>query len=81
MLFRSFIGASNELGEFESCLTAQWFGAVRATIFGGVGSLVVAGLWSVLFPELRQADELTSAALLGRAKAAPERTAETATLT
>ena len=76
-----FIGASNELGEFESGLTAQWWGAVRATIFGGVGSLLVAGLWSVLFPELRRADELTSAALLGRAKAASEPATEPATLT
>ena len=67
-----FVGASNELGEFESGLTAQWFGAVRATIYGGIGSLVVSGLWSVLFPQLRQADELTSAALVGRANADPE---------
>ncbi len=66
------IGASNELGEFESGLTAQWWGAVRATIVGGVGSLVVAGLWSVLFPSLRHADELTSAALLGTAQPEPE---------
>jgi len=51
-----FVGASNELGEFESGLTAHWWGAVRATLFGGIGSLVVAGLWSVLFPGLRQAD-------------------------
>ncbi len=58
-----FVGASNELGEFESGLTAQWWGAVRATVYGGVGSLMVAGLWSVLFPALREADELTSAAL------------------
>jgi MFS family permease len=56
-----FIGASNELGEFESGLTAQWWGAVRATVIGGIGALGVAGLWSVLFPELRQADELSSA--------------------
>jgi MFS family permease len=76
-----FVGASNELGEFESGLTAQWFGAVRATIFGGVGSLVVSGLWSVLFPELRRADELTSAALVGRANADPEPAPEAATLT
>ena len=76
-----FIGASNELGEFESGLTAQWWGAVRATIFGGVGSLVVAGLWSVLFPSLRQADELTSASLLGRVKAELETAPEPATLT
>jgi MFS family permease len=67
-----FVGASNELGEFESGLTAQWWGAVRATIFGGVGSLVVSGLWSVLFPQLRQADELTSAALVGRTNTDPE---------
>ncbi len=56
-----FIGASNELGEFESGLTAQWWGAVRATVVGGMGALAVAGLWSVLFPDLREADELTSA--------------------
>ena len=59
-----FIGASNELGEFESGLTAQWWGAVRAVIYGGIGSLVVTGLWSVLFPELRRADQLTAEALL-----------------
>ena len=58
-----FIGASNELGEFESGLTAQWWGAVRATVYGGIGSLAVAGLWAALFPRLRQADELTSEAL------------------
>jgi len=58
-----FIGASNELGEFESGLTAQWLGAVRATIFGGLASLAVAGIWSVLFPGLRQADALTADAL------------------
>lgn len=58
-----FIGASNELGEFESGLTAQWFGAVRATVYGGIGALAVAGLWAVLFPGLRRADELTAEAL------------------
>jgi MFS family permease len=58
-----FIGASNELGEFESGLTAQWWGAVRATVVGGVGGLAVAGVWAALFPGLRHADELTSAAL------------------
>jgi MFS family permease len=56
-----FIGASNELGEFESGLTAQWWGAVRATVVGGIGALAVAGVWSTLFPSLREADELTSA--------------------
>lgn len=59
-----FVGASNELGEFESGLTAHWWGAVRAVIYGGIGSLVVTGLWSVMFPKLRQADELTAEALL-----------------
>jgi MFS family permease len=58
-----FIGASNELGEFESGLTAQWWGAVRATVYGGIGSLAVAGVWAALFPGLRNADELTSEAL------------------
>jgi MFS family permease len=58
-----FIGASNELGEFESGLTAQWWGAVRATVVGGVGALAVSGLWAALFPGLRNADELTSQAL------------------
>ncbi|HTV05085.1 MAG TPA: MFS transporter [Acidobacteriaceae bacterium] len=59
-----FLGASNELGEFESGLTAQWWGAVRAVIYGGIGSLIVTGLWAVLFPELRRADELTAEALV-----------------
>ncbi len=59
-----FVGASNELGEFESGLTAQWWGAVRAVVAGGVGSLVVTGLWSVLFPELRGADRLTTESLI-----------------
>ncbi len=63
-----FIGASNELGEFESGLTAQWLGAVRATVVGGVGALMVAGVWAGLFPSLRETDELTSAALRPRAK-------------
>ena len=55
-----FIGASNELGEFESGVTAQWWGAVRATVIGGIGALGVAGLWAVLFPQLREADELST---------------------
>jgi len=65
-----FIGASNELGEFESGLTAQWWGAVRATVIGGIGALAVAGLWAVFFPSLRRTDELTSASL--RAQLRPE---------
>jgi hypothetical protein len=53
-----FIGASNEFGQFESGITAQWFGAVPAVIFGGVGTLVVVGLWAWIFPQLRQMDRL-----------------------
>jgi len=53
-----FIGASNELGQFESGITAQWMGAVPAVVFGGIGTLVVVGLWSRLFPELRNLDRL-----------------------
>jgi hypothetical protein len=71
-----FIGASNELGEFESGLTAQWWGAVRAVVIGGVGSLAVAGLWSVLFPDLRRAGALTAEALRGEVTS--ESTVETA---
>jgi len=44
---------SNELGEFESGLTAQWWGAKAATLVGGLGALAVAGLWATLFPVLR----------------------------
>jgi MFS family permease len=53
-----FIGASNELGEFESGLAAQWFGAVPAVVLGGVGTIVVTVLWAWIFPELRKADRL-----------------------
>jgi MFS family permease len=59
-----FVGASNELGEFESGLTAHWFGTVPAVVIGGVGSLVITGLWGILFPSLRNADELTPEALM-----------------
>ena len=53
-----FIGTSNELGQFESGLTAQWFGTVPAVLLGGVGTLIVIGLWAWWFPELRKAGEL-----------------------
>jgi MFS family permease len=53
-----FIGASNQLGQFESGVTAQWFGTVPAVILGGVGTLVVTALWAWGFPELRNADRL-----------------------
>ena len=57
-----FIGASNEVGQFESGLTAQWFGAVPAVILGGVGTIVVVTLWAWLFPPLRQASGLAERA-------------------
>lgn len=52
-----FIGASNEVGQFESGITAQWFGTVPAVILGGVGTIVVVVLWARLFPALRRAKE------------------------
>jgi len=55
-----FIGTSNEFGQFESGVTAQWFGTVPAVVIGGVGTLVVIALWAWLFPELRGADRLTN---------------------
>jgi MFS family permease len=51
-----FIGASNELGEFESGVTAGWMGLTRAILFGGAATLVVTGLWAWLFPVLSRMD-------------------------
>jgi MFS family permease len=53
-----FIGASNELGEFETGLVARFLGPVGAAVFGGVGALAVTGLWAWMFPQLRKADRL-----------------------
>jgi MFS family permease len=53
-----FIGASNEFGQFESGITAQWFGAVPAVVLGGIGAIVVTALWAWRFPELRKAQRL-----------------------
>ena len=53
-----FIGASNQLGEFESGVTAAWLGTVPAAVLGGVGTLLVVSLWAWLFPSLRKADRL-----------------------
>jgi MFS family permease len=60
-----FVGASNEFGEFESGATAQWWGAVRAVVIGGIGSLFVTVFATGLFPELRRADALTAESLMG----------------
>ena len=53
-----FIGASNELGEFESGITAAWFGTVRAVVLGGVATMLVAATWAWWFPQLRRMDRL-----------------------
>ncbi len=53
---RVFIGASNELGAFESGTLARFIGTVPAILVGGVASVAIAGLWFVLFPSLRRID-------------------------
>lgn len=53
-----FIGASNEVGQFESGITAQWFGTVPAVVLGGIGTLLVVATWASLFPALRKAGTL-----------------------
>ncbi len=63
-----FLGASNELGEYESGLTAHWWGAVRAVVIGGIASMTVTGMWSVFFPALRHADTLTAESLVALEK-------------
>lgn len=54
-----FIGASNELGQFESGITAQWFGTVPAVILGGVGAILVTAAWAWMFPELRRVQDVS----------------------
>jgi MFS family permease len=56
-----FIGASNEFGQFESGLTAHWFGTIPAVIIGGVGSVIVVVAWALMFPALRKVDKLETA--------------------
>jgi hypothetical protein len=56
-----FIGASNEVGQFESGITAQWFGTVPAVVLGGIGTLLVVVLWARFFPALRRVDRLPGA--------------------
>ena len=58
-----FVGASNELGQFESGVTAQWFGTAPAVVLGGLGTLAVVIAWNCIFPALRGVDELTGDAL------------------
>ena len=56
-----FVGASNELGEFESGLTAQWSGTVPSVLLGGFGTLAVVILWAWRFPALRRINRLNDA--------------------
>jgi MFS family permease len=60
-----FVGASNEFGSFESGVTAQWWGAVRAVVIGGIGAIAVTCAWTLLFPSLRKVDQLSEHELLG----------------
>ncbi len=53
-----FIGASNQLGEFESGMMAAWFGTVPSVAIGGLGTLLIVGLWMRLFPSLVRRDKL-----------------------
>jgi hypothetical protein len=55
---RVFIGASNELGEFRAGSVAALLTAKTAVVMGGVGTVVVAGMWSWMFPVLRNARKL-----------------------
>jgi MFS family permease len=58
-----FIGASNELGEFESGTTAALMGTVPAVVAGGIGTLLVVGLWMKLFPPLYRVNKFTDVAV------------------
>ena len=53
-----FIGASNEVGQFESGITAQWFGTVPSVVIGGLATIAIVITWAVLFPRLRTLDRL-----------------------
>ena len=55
-----FVGASNEVGQFESGITAQWFGTVPAVVLGGLGTIAIVALWAWRFPALRRVDALVS---------------------
>jgi hypothetical protein len=56
-----FIGASNQLGEFESGATAAWLGPVGSVVLGGIGTCLIAALWWRLFPDLARRDQLVPA--------------------
>ncbi len=56
-----FVGSSNTLGEFESGAVAAWLGATASVLIGGIGSLVIAGAWMLMFPSLRKLDRFEPA--------------------
>jgi hypothetical protein len=58
-----FIGASNELGEFRAGMTAGALGTVPAVVLGGIGTVLVVGLWMALFPPLRRVDRFSDVAV------------------
>lgn len=60
-----FVGASNEFGDFESGLTAQWWGAVPSVVIGGVGAVAITAAWTVMFPSLRRVNRLSENELMG----------------
>jgi MFS family permease len=59
-----FIGTSNQLGEFESGVTAAWLGVVPSVVVGGIGTLVVVLAWMRLFPSLARIDRLEGRAVV-----------------
>ncbi len=65
-----FINTSNQLGEFESGMLAAWLGAVGSAVVGGIGTLLVVGLWMAMFPSLRRRQKLHVAAAADDAQAA-----------
>jgi len=56
-----FVGSSNTLGDFRAGVNAAEFGAVASVLIGGIGSLLVAGVWMMLFPDLRRIDRFQPA--------------------
>ena len=67
-----FVGASNQLGEFELGITAHWFGTVPSVVYGGIGTLIVVALWAWMFPELRRVERLTMVQPIMPDRANPE---------
>jgi MFS family permease len=71
-----FIGASNEVGQFESGLTAHWFGTEPSVVLGGIGTVVIVLLWAWWFPKLRNIDRLVPEELLSQSLPAGDQQSE-----